>query len=91
MTKGTSSFGKRRNKTHTICRRCNKVSLHIQKKTCASCGYPAAKIRKYQWSVKARRRKTTGTGRMRSLDIVRRKFRNGFREQTQAVSQKKAA
>jgi len=91
MTKGTSSFGKRRNKTHTICRRCNKVSFHIQKKTCASCGFPAAKIRKYNWSIKARRRKTTGTGRMRSLDIVRRKFRNGFREQTQAVSQKKAA
>ena len=27
MTKGTSSFGKRRNKTHTICRRCNKVTV----------------------------------------------------------------
>ena len=26
MTKGTSSFGKRRNKTHTICRRCGSVS-----------------------------------------------------------------
>ena len=26
MTKGTSSFGKRRNKTHTLCRRCGKVS-----------------------------------------------------------------
>ena len=25
MTKGTSSFGKRRNKTHTICRRCGTV------------------------------------------------------------------
>ncbi len=40
-------------------------------------------------SVKARRRKTTGTGRMRHLAIVRRKFRNGFREGTVAVSQKK--
>jgi len=90
MTKGTSSFGKRRNKTHTLCRRCGKVALHIQKKVCAPCGYPQAKIRKYNWSVKAKRRKTTGTGRMRHLDIVRRKYRNGFREQTQAVSQKKA-
>ena len=27
MTKGTSSFGKRRNKTHTICRRCGTVWL----------------------------------------------------------------
>ena len=72
MTKGTSSFGKRRNKTHTLCRRCGKVAFHIQKKICAPCGYPAAKIRKYNWSVKAKRRKTTGTGRMRHLDIVRR-------------------
>lgn len=31
------------------------------------------------WSVKAKRRKTTGTGRMRHLKIVRRRFRNGFR------------
>ena len=90
MTKGTSSFGKRRNKTHTLCRRCGKVSFHIQKKVCAPCGYPQARIRSYNWSVKAKRRKTTGTGRMRHLDIVRRKFRNGFHEQTQAVSQKKS-
>ena len=72
------------------------VAFHIQKKTCASCGFPAAKIRGYNWSIKvmnrrfysklewgffivcnqslvqAKRRKTTGTGRMRSLSIVRR-------------------
>merc|ERR1739845_186387 len=89
MTKGTRSFGKRRNKTHTLCRRCGRVSFHIQKKTCASCGYPQAKIRKYGWSVKARRRKTTGTGRTRYLSVVRQKFRNGFREGTVAVSHKK--
>nr|ALS05238.1 60S ribosomal protein L37 [Tortanus dextrilobatus] len=89
MTKGTSSFGKRRNKTHPLCRRCGKVSFHIQKKTCSACGFPAAKIRKYNWSVKAKRRKTTGTARMRHLGDVRRKFRNGFREGTVAVSQKK--
>ena len=28
------------------------VSFHIQKKTCASCGFPAAKIRGYNWSIK---------------------------------------
>ena len=89
MTKGTSSFGKRHNKTHTLCRRCGRVSFHIQKKTCASCRYPAAKIRKYGWSVKAKRRKTTGTGRQRYLSVVRRKFRNGFREGTVAASHKK--
>ncbi|KPI97845.1 60S ribosomal protein L37 [Papilio xuthus] len=79
-TKGTSSFGKRRNKTHTLCRRCGRSSYHIQKSKCAQCGYPAAKLRSYHWSVKAKRRKTTGTGRMRHLKIVRRRFRNGFKE-----------
>ncbi|RHY32762.1 hypothetical protein DYB32_002271, partial [Aphanomyces invadans] len=81
-TKGTSSYGKRHNKTHTICRRCGKSSYHIQKSTCGSCGYPAAKMRKYNWSVKALRRRTTGTGRMRYLKTVPRKFKNGFREGT---------
>ncbi|KAF5014677.1 hypothetical protein F66182_14257 [Fusarium sp. NRRL 66182] len=68
MTKGTSSFGKR--------------SFHIQKSTCANCGYPAAKVRKYNWSEKAKRRKTTGTGRMRYLKTVDRKFQNGFQTGT---------
>lgn len=45
QTKGTSSFGKRHNKTHTLCRRCGRSSYHIQKSTCAQCGYPAAKLR----------------------------------------------
>ncbi len=31
------------------------------------------------WSVKAKRRKTTGTGRLRHLRKVYRRFRNGFR------------
>lgn len=45
QTKGTSSFGKRHNKTHTLCRRCGRSSYHIQKSTCSQCGYPAAKLR----------------------------------------------
>ena len=32
------------------------------------------------WSQKAIRRKTTGTGRMRHLKVVQQKFKNGFRE-----------
>ena len=44
-TEGTSSFGKRHNKSHTLCKRCGRRSFHIQKHTCASCGYPAAKTR----------------------------------------------
>ena len=46
---------------------------------CASCGYPSAKIRSYEWGQKAKRRKTTGTGRMRYLKEVSRRFKNGFR------------
>ncbi|CAD5112360.1 DgyrCDS1593 [Dimorphilus gyrociliatus] len=82
MTKGTSSFGKRHNKTHTICRRCGRSAYHIQKKDCASCGYPQARKRSFNWSEKSKRRRTTGTGRMRHLKKVQRRFNNGFREGT---------
>ncbi|KAL2009097.1 hypothetical protein VTN00DRAFT_7291 [Thermoascus crustaceus] len=36
-------------------------------------------MRKYNWGEKAKRRRTTGTGRMRYLKEVDRRFRNGFR------------
>uniref|UniRef100_A0A8I5N0Z3 Large ribosomal subunit protein eL37 n=1 Tax=Papio anubis TaxID=9555 RepID=A0A8I5N0Z3_PAPAN len=78
MTKGTSSFGKRRNKTHTLCRRCGSKAYHLQKSTCGKCGYPAKRKRKYNWSAKAKRRNTTGTGRMRHLKIVYRRFRHSI-------------
>lgn len=45
QTKGTSSFGKRHDKTHTICRRCGRRAYHIQKSRCGSCGYPDSKMR----------------------------------------------
>lgn len=51
QTKGTTSFGKRHNKTHTLCRRCGRSSYHIQKSTCAQCGYPAAKLRSCKFSM----------------------------------------
>ena len=41
------------------------------------------------WSIKANRRKTTGTGRMRHLKVIHRRFKNGFREGTEAKSQKR--
>ena len=43
------------------------------------------------WSEKARRRKTTGTGRISYLRIVQRRFTNGFREGTQAEPKKAVA
>ncbi|EWC77603.1 60S ribosomal protein L37 [Plasmodium falciparum UGT5.1] len=49
--KGTGSFGKRNGKTHFLCLRCGKRSYHLQKKKCASCGYPSAKKRRFNWSI----------------------------------------
>ncbi|SCU95717.1 LAFA_0G01838g1_1 [Lachancea sp. 'fantastica'] len=82
MGKGTPSFGKRHNKSHTLCNRCGRRSFHIQKKTCSSCGYPAAKMRSFNWGAKAKRRRTTGTGRMAYLKLVSRRFKNGFQTGT---------
>lgn len=125
MTKGTSSFGKAHSKSHTLCRRCNSRSLHKQKHVCASCGYPSAKMRNFNWCVlviprrvqsawrsvlssllttshhlllfplvvnrglKAKRRRTTGSGRMAHLKNVPRRAKNGFR--TGVATKKKAA
>jgi large subunit ribosomal protein L37e len=91
MTKGTTSFGKRHTKSHTLCIRCGRSSYHIQKKRCAACGYPNAKLRHYNWGKKAQGRRTTGTGRMRYLKNVFRRARNGFREGTQPKPRQLAA
>uniref|UniRef100_A0A453PWJ2 60S ribosomal protein L37 n=1 Tax=Aegilops tauschii subsp. strangulata TaxID=200361 RepID=A0A453PWJ2_AEGTS len=32
--------------SHTLCIRYGRRSFHLQKSTCSSCGYPAARIRK---------------------------------------------
>ncbi|CAH9052801.1 unnamed protein product [Cuscuta europaea] len=48
MGKGTGSFGKRRNKTHTLCVRCGRRSFHLQKSRCSACAYPAARTRKWE-------------------------------------------
>lgn len=80
--KGTGSFGKRNGKTHFLCIRCGKRAYHLQKKRCASCGYPSARKRRYNWSEKAKRRNTTGTGRCRYLKHIPRRAKNGFREGT---------
>ncbi|XP_054940368.1 protein AKNAD1 isoform X2 [Physeter macrocephalus] len=80
MMKGTSSFGKRRNKMHMLCHHCGSTAYHLQKSTCGKCGYPGKRKRKYNWSAKAKRRSTTRTSRVRHLKIVYRRFRHGFRE-----------
>ncbi|MBZ3891957.1 60S ribosomal protein L37 [Sciurus carolinensis] len=70
--------GKRRNKTHTLCRCCGSKAYHLQKSTCGKCGYPAKRKRKYNRSAKAKRRNTTRTGRMRHLKIVYRRFSQNY-------------
>ena len=67
MGAGTPSFGKRHNKSHTICRRCGNRSYHIQKGKCAHCGYPEPSMRHYVWATKAHKKRTQGTGRMTHL------------------------
>ncbi|KAB2609929.1 60S ribosomal protein L37-3-like, partial [Pyrus ussuriensis x Pyrus communis] len=90
-SKGTASFGKRRNKTHTLCVRCGRRSFHLQKSRCASCGFPSSRIRKYNWGEKAIRRKTTGTGGMRYIRHFAVRFKFNFREGTEAAPIKKRA
>ncbi|XLU75968.1 hypothetical protein S245_035021 [Arachis hypogaea] len=41
------SFGKKKNKTHTLCMRCGRRSFHLQKSRCSACAFPAARKRKY--------------------------------------------
>ncbi|OMJ92459.1 hypothetical protein SteCoe_4799 [Stentor coeruleus] len=82
MTKGTPSFGKRHSHTHTLCRRCGERAFHKQKKTCASCGFPDAKMRHFNWAHKTSRRRGLGTGRMKYMKNIPRRAKNGFRAGT---------
>eukprot|EP00341_Mesodinium_pulex_P011075 CAMPEP_0116918374 /NCGR_PEP_ID=MMETSP0467-20121206/19737_1 /TAXON_ID=283647 /ORGANISM="Mesodinium pulex, Strain SPMC105" /LENGTH=45 /DNA_ID= /DNA_START= /DNA_END= /DNA_ORIENTATION= len=41
-------------------------------------------MRSFNWAQKAKRRRTTGTGRMRYLKDMPRRAKNGFREGTVA-------
>mmetsp|Transcript_116371 Transcript_116371/g.329199 ORF Transcript_116371/g.329199 Transcript_116371/m.329199 type:complete len:88 (+) Transcript_116371:3-266(+) len=82
-------MGKRHKKTHGLCPRCGKRSYHMQKKRCAACGYPAAKIRSFEWSKKAKRRRAPGTGRMAHKKTLARRFKNGFRSGTTPPPRKK--
>ncbi len=82
MTKGTTSQGPRHVKTHTFCRRCGRRAFHRQNKVCGSCGFPRKKMRHYDGvNCKVRARRGQGTGRMKYLKDIPRKFRNHFREE----------
>jgi len=48
MAKGTPSMGKKSPKRlHIKCRRCGKMSYHMKRSVCASCGYgKSSRLRK---------------------------------------------
>ena len=82
MTKGTTSQGPRHVKNHTFCRRCGRRAFHRQNKICGSCGFPRKTMRHYDGvNCKVRGRRGQGTGRMKYLKDIPRKFRNNFREE----------
>jgi len=43
------------------------------------------------WSTKAKRRRTTGTGRLSHLKTIHRRFKNGFRQGTKPAPKKVGA
>ncbi|KAK6128924.1 hypothetical protein DH2020_037328 [Rehmannia glutinosa] len=89
MGKGTGSFGKRRNKTHTLCVRCGRRSFHLKKNRCSACAYPAARKRTYNWSVKGLSHFHTYTRIPNNLRHVPRRFKTNFRESTEVAPRKK--
>jgi|YelNatPaOPRAMG01_1025707.scaffolds.fasta_scaffold48368_3 large subunit ribosomal protein L37e len=47
---GTTAFGRRNKRVHTLCRRCGRRAFNITKRRCAACGFGASrKIRVYSW------------------------------------------
>lgn len=53
---------------------------HVTQESSFRCGLTLCCVSADNWSQKAVRRKTTGTGRMRYLKDMSRRFKNGFRE-----------
>lgn len=89
MTKGTTSQGARHGRTHILCRRCGKNAYHRQWKRCGACAYPRPSARRFNWSVKAIKRRTTGTGRCRTLKVTNKRIANNFRTNGTAKKAKK--
>merc|ERR1711965_1004852 len=84
MTRGTPAAGKHTH-SHCISRFTGRSNFHLQKrKDAQSGGGFHNKKRRYNWSTKALRRNTTGTGRCRHLRHTARKEKNGYRTGCQA-------
>ena len=61
-----------------MCVRCGSMSFHKQRNRCSCCGYPEDKIRNWG-SLKAKRRRGQGTGRMRHIRKVKKAFAGNFK------------
>ena len=91
MTRGTPAAGLKHTHSHALSRYTGRSNFHLQKrKDAQSGGGFHAKKRRYNWSTKALRRNTTGTGRMRHLRHINRREKNGWRSGSQAVKKVKA-
>ena len=77
--KGTQSFGKRHGRVHVLCRRCGRKTFHKTRKRCSACGFPSKRMKNYNWSLKAKNRRSQGRGRMRYIKKLRVKASNGFK------------
>ena len=91
MTRGTPAAGKKHTHSHMMSRFTGRSNFHKQnRKDAQSGGGFHAKKRRYNWSVKAKRRNTEGTGRCRYLKHKYRKEKNGYRTGCQAQKKVKA-
>lgn len=53
MPDGKAAFGKKNKKTHAICRRCGRHSMHITDRVCSACGFgKSSRMRRYTWQSK---------------------------------------
>ncbi|RUS20653.1 hypothetical protein BC937DRAFT_94692 [Endogone sp. FLAS-F59071] len=94
-TKGTSSFGKRNltalcltaipRPTRSALVAVAAPSITKRRPALSAVTQPPRSAAVNNWSVKGKRRKTTGTGRMSYLKHVARRFKNHFREGTYQV------
>merc|ERR1712028_201628 len=92
MTRGTPAAGLKHTHSHAISRFTGRSNFHLQKrKDAQSGGGFHTKKRRYNWSTKAKRRNSTGTGRMRTLRHVHRLEKNGYRHGMQASPKVKDA
>ncbi|KIM32904.1 hypothetical protein M408DRAFT_61984, partial [Serendipita vermifera MAFF 305830] len=72
---GTSSFGKRHSKSHTLCRRCGHRAFHRQHKSHRE---PTTKNPPEEGGKKAKKKKNNGTGKKQEPKQRPKKIKKGL-------------